>query len=296
MRTFLWVLGRGVGQVMLQENALSGWLMLVGIACNSWIAALAALLGTAVSTLAAMLLGFGKQAIQRGLYGFNGTLIGVATAVFLQLTLWSVILLIIGATFSTLVVRLFLLQRRFPGYTAPFLVVTGFFVLAYHLVMTTNLLPPPTLLVSTSADIVAAFWLSVGQVMFQPSPVTGLLFFAAVLVSSRTSAFYMLLGAGLPLLVVVASDFNYSDFNAGLFAYNAVLCAIALGDRTLGSLCWAILAITLSVAFQWVGIHAGLITLTAPFVLATWFTLAVRRGIDQGTHKKDNLTLTVLPH
>ncbi|MGO1500849.1 MAG: urea transporter [Marinobacter sp.] len=104
------------------------------------------------------------------------------------------------------------------------------------------------------------------------------------------------MGAGLPLLVVVASELDYSDFNAGLFAYNSVLCAIALGDRTLSGLCWAILAITLSVALQWVGMHAGLITLTAPFVLATWFILVVRRRIDQSTRKKDNPTSTVLPH
>ena len=32
----LLVLGRGIGQVMFQNNALSGLLMLVGIFLNSW--------------------------------------------------------------------------------------------------------------------------------------------------------------------------------------------------------------------------------------------------------------------
>lgn len=30
------VLGRGVGQMMFQNNALSGWLMWLGIMLNSW--------------------------------------------------------------------------------------------------------------------------------------------------------------------------------------------------------------------------------------------------------------------
>lgn len=277
MRTYWLVLGRGVGQVMLQENALSGYLMLAGIVWNSRVMALAALLGTAVSTLAAILLGFDKQAIQRGLYGFNGTLVGIAAVVFLQLSWWSFGLLLSGAVLSTLIMRLFLLQGRVAGYTAPFVLVTWLMLLVCHLSMTTNLLPPVVELVSTSPDIFAAFWQSVGQIMFQPGLVTGLLFFAAVLVNSRISAFYMVLGAGLPLVLLAANEMNYSNFNAGLYAYNAVLCAIALGERTRASLCWAIMAIALSVMLQWFGMHAGLITLTAPFVLATWVVQMMRQ-------------------
>ncbi|MGO1463116.1 MAG: urea transporter [Marinobacter sp.] len=283
MRAFLVILGRGVGQVMLQENAFSGCLMLLGIACNSWLMALAALLGGSVSTLAAMLLKFDKQALQRGWYGFNGTLVGIATVVFLQVSVWSVVLLVAGAILSTLVMRLFLMQRHFPAYTAPFVLVTWLLLLVCHLMIATNLLPPVVDLVSTSPDIFAAFWRSLGQIMFQPSPVAGLLFFAAVLVHSRVNSFYMLLGAGLPLLLLMANEMNYANFNAGLYAYNAVLCAIALGERTRASLCGAILAITLSVALQWLGIQAGLITLTAPFVLAAWVTLVLRQWVNVGS-------------
>lgn len=44
------IVGRGLGQVMFQNNAVSGLLMLVGIACNSWLLALLALLGNFVGT------------------------------------------------------------------------------------------------------------------------------------------------------------------------------------------------------------------------------------------------------
>ena len=45
---------RGVGQVMFQNNILSGILMLVGIGCNSILMCLFALLGTIISTLTAI--------------------------------------------------------------------------------------------------------------------------------------------------------------------------------------------------------------------------------------------------
>ena len=43
------ILGRGIGQVMFQNNALSGGLMLLGIAFNSWQLAVLSVLGTVVS-------------------------------------------------------------------------------------------------------------------------------------------------------------------------------------------------------------------------------------------------------
>ena len=75
------ILGRGIGQVMFQNNALSGLLMLIGIACNSWQLAILAIAGTIVSTLTASLLKYNKRDIRDGLYGFNGTLVGIAIGV-----------------------------------------------------------------------------------------------------------------------------------------------------------------------------------------------------------------------
>ena len=57
MGKFLLILGRGVGQVMFQNNALSGALMLVGILLNSWQMALLAVAGNVISTLTAYISG-----------------------------------------------------------------------------------------------------------------------------------------------------------------------------------------------------------------------------------------------
>ena len=101
MGKFLLILGRGVGQVMFQNNALSGGLMLVGVLLNSWQMALLAVAGNIVGTLTAYLFGYSREDIENGLYGFNGTLVGIAIGVFMSITLPSLLLLIVVSCLST---------------------------------------------------------------------------------------------------------------------------------------------------------------------------------------------------
>ena len=121
MGKFLLILGRGVGQVMFQNNALSGGLMLVGVLLNSWQMALLAVAGNIVGTLTAYLFGYSREDIENGLYGFNGTLVGIAIGAFMSITLPSLLLLIVVSCLSTWIVRLFSLQRFISGFTAPFI-------------------------------------------------------------------------------------------------------------------------------------------------------------------------------
>lgn len=67
----LLVLGGGIGQVMFQNNAFSGLLMLIGIFLNSWEMGILALSGNMISTLTAYFSGYGRDDIKDGLYGFN---------------------------------------------------------------------------------------------------------------------------------------------------------------------------------------------------------------------------------
>lgn len=75
---------RGVGQVMLQNNPMTGLLFLVGIFLNSHEYGLTALLELVVATLAAYLLGADQTLIRNGRFGFNGVLTGITLSVFLQ--------------------------------------------------------------------------------------------------------------------------------------------------------------------------------------------------------------------
>ena len=86
MYNLLLIIGRGIGQVMFQNNALSGLFMLIGIFLNSWQMGLLALLGNVISNTAAYFSGYKQDDIKNGLYGFNGTLVGIAVGSFLQLS------------------------------------------------------------------------------------------------------------------------------------------------------------------------------------------------------------------
>ena len=75
---------RSVGQVMRQNDPMTGLLFLVGIFLNSYESGLTALLGLAIVTLVAYLLGADRTLIRDGLFGFNGVLTGITLSVFLQ--------------------------------------------------------------------------------------------------------------------------------------------------------------------------------------------------------------------
>lgn len=280
MREGLLAIGRGIGQVMFQNNALSGALMLVGIVCSSWQLALLAVLGNVASTATAWFCGYSREDIKNGLYGFNGTLVGIAVGVFMKIAWLPMLLLIVASALSTWITYLFSLQRRLSGYTAPFILSVWILLGVCGWVFPSWLLPAAPAVPVLSADWLSAFCLNIGQVMFQGGSLfSGLLFLLAIAVNSRINAFYTILGAALPLGVAWLAGTDYAVLNAGLVGYNGVLCAIALGDRTLRSGAWAVLSILLSVLLQGLGMHWGITTLTAPFVLSVWMVVLLRDSV-----------------
>lgn len=275
MRYILNDIFRGVGQVMFQNNPFSGALMLAGLAAGSWRAALLAVAGNLVGTLTARLCRCPEQEIRDGLFGFNGTLVGIAVGVFFDLTAVSLLLLVAGAALSTGVARLFALLRK-PGFTAPFILATwillGFVAIVCPSLRVIGDAPLP----EAAPRLFQTLSFSVGQVMFEgTSLLTGLLFMAGILVNDRRGFLYALWGAVLPLGVgLLVSDFG--AFNAGLYGYNGVLCAIALAGAGGRDFAWASLSVLLSVVLQELGMSAGIVTLTVPFVVSVWLVTALR--------------------
>lgn len=102
MREGLFVISRGIGQVMFQNNAFSGILMLSGILYSSWQLALLAIIGNIISTATAWICSYSREDIRNGLYGFNGTLVGIAIGVFIEITWLSMLLLLITSALSHL--------------------------------------------------------------------------------------------------------------------------------------------------------------------------------------------------
>ena len=274
----LLILGRGIGQVMFQNNALSGLLMLIGIFLNSWQMGILALSGNIISTLTAHFSGYGRDDIKNGLYGFNGTLVGIAVGVFMELSLGSLLLMVVAACISTWIARLLNLQRSLPGFTAPFILSVWMLLGFCSWIMPDILLVSDTVTDATQGiNYFQTFRFGIGQVMFQGNIWTGLLFLIGILINSRTAAFYTVIGALFPIPLAILLGIDAETLNMGLMGYNGVLCAIALGDRTLKSLVWDSCSVLLSTLLQIIGMNLEITTLTAPFVVSVWIIMGIQK-------------------
>lgn len=265
------VVGRGIGQVMFQDNALSGLLMLIGVGMGHGPLALWALGGNLVGTLTAYLGGCNRADIRHGLYGFNGTLVGIAAGIWMPFTPLAVLLMALAAALSTGIAAAFNRQHQLPALTAPFILAT-WMLLGVCTLALPHCLQPAASAASAGQGVNAlqALLTGIGQVMFQGHVGSGLCLLAGILLHSRLGAGYALLGALLPLPLAMGLEVDASFVNLGLMGYNGVLCAMALGGRSLRSLALACGAAMLSVMLQLLGMKCGIPTLTAPFVLSVW--------------------------
>ncbi|MBE3559026.1 MAG: urea transporter [Ktedonobacteraceae bacterium] len=309
---FLDMLLRGCGQVMFQNNPLTGLLFLVGIFVNSALLGLAGLIGLVVSTLTAMLLRADRSLIHAGLFGYNGILTGIGLAFFLRWNGMLVVYIIIAAIVSSVVMMALinlLSGLDMPALTAPFVLTTWLFLFAALLF---SRLPPselirPELLNPTAAvqtdlrplpaestgagltalNLVEAFFRGIGEVFFQDNLLTGIIFLIAILVNSRISALFAVLGSAIGMFsaLFLFGGNGYWVYH-GLYGFNAVLCAIALGglfyvltwESALYTLVCALIGTVVMASISVLLSPLGMPALTAPFVLSAWLFLLPKAG------------------
>lgn len=286
---------RGVGQVYLQNNPLTGLIFLIGIFINSYQNGLYALLGTAVATATALVLGASRNAVWSGSYGFNGTLTALALALYLQHNLTLAVYVIAAAIFSTIVTAAIndvFMAHHFPILTAPFGLTAWLFIPALYsfgrlgstAALGTPHLPaaapvtPPTL---TASDAVMGFLNGPAQVMLQQNIWTGVAFLIGLLVNSRISCVAAIVGSLVGIGVAWGLGGSESAMRIGLYGYNSVLTAVDLGGiyyllsgRTaLFTLFAAIVTVIIYGMLHAVLAPLGMPVLTAAFVITTWLCL-----------------------
>jgi urea transporter len=302
---------RGTGQVMFQNNPLTGLIFLAGIFVNSGKLGGLGILGLASSTLAAYLLGADRALIRNGLFGFNGILVGIALAFFLNFNGLLIGYIILGGILSTIafmaLANLFAVWDM-PALTAPF-VLTGWLLL-FAVLLFANLRPnlliapaapdvrilPHTALRNaatgagavglTPVNMTNALFRGIGEVMFQDKLATGVIFLFAILVNSRISALFAFLGSALGALTAWTIGASGVAVFHGLYGFNSVLTGIALGGLfyvlTWRSAVYALVgAIITAVVFAAIALFLapiGMPALTAPFVLVTWIFLLAKAG------------------
>jgi urea transporter len=281
---------RGIGQVMFQENALTGLLFVAGIVLSSPVMALGLVVGATIGTALSWALKYDRAEWTAGIYGFNPALVGIATFFLFMPNAVSIGLLVAGCIVATVLTRVVRLYVPFPTYTAPFVVTAWVVYVAGKAMGAVNETDYPVLLADPPTGfLVESTAHGIGQVMFQASLWTGVLFLIGLAVSDRYHASWVLVASVIGMLVasyhvdasaraldperLVIRD-QFENVRLGLYGYNATLAAIAL-FLWRRSLIPPLLGILLSVPLTEAIPRVGLPAFTAPFVLAAWIVLAL---------------------
>ncbi len=278
-------------QIMLQKNAVTGLLFLVGIGVNSMTMLLGCLLAILSSLATTQLCQYDFDLVNKGFYGFSAALVGIAVLYLLPLNFTALVLVMLGGALSALLMHFMMTKiPNIPALTTPFIFSTWIIVLIidYAGLASSNLENQASQL--SQLSVVATISLSsidsralidplqgalrgVGQVMLQDNWLSGVIFFCALLLNSSKAAVWAILASFIGFLMAKCSGFPPGKTMMGLYGFNSCLVAIALIDRYPNKYLLTLFAILLSIlltrAFEMVTIPA----LTAPFVITTWLMM-----------------------
>ncbi len=136
LRTWYEGIGTSIGQIFFQDNSITGYIILVGIAINSRISAAMGLLGAVIGTVVAVIFGGPEGAIRDGLFGYNSALTAIALGgFFLVLTWHSFFYAVFGAIVSAWLwasIAIFLKPIGMPVLTSTFVIVTWIMLIGQY--------------------------------------------------------------------------------------------------------------------------------------------------------------------
>ena len=294
---------RGIGQVIFLNNPLSGLLILAALFIQSpWVGTMG-LVAVVASTLTAIWLRLDRDSIRNGLFGYNGILVGVALATFGMSgngawnPAWAIAAIVFSAMTTVFMKTMglwFVTKFKVPLLTLPFNIATLLFLSA------ALFLPQPYFNLGASAPsattsnaidwfrIAQSLPIGFGQVFLADKLASGILVFLAVALCTPVGAAVGLLGCILGVLAGGLVGVAPEKLYAGLWGYNALLCAMAIGgvfyaptarSILIGAACAFLGAIAGGVLGA-IFAPLGLPVLTLPFCIVTiGFFLVLQRSL-----------------
>lgn len=298
---------RGVGQVMFQDNPLSGAFFLAAIAWGSLAAAtpqtfIAGLVGLIVATFTGKCLRVDSKVLNAGLCGYNGILVGIALATFLAVgpLVWAYVVL--GSAVSVIITLAISNAVQSSGLTAltfPFVLSTWILLLAsYGFAGLKGAALPAASVVSSFQpyqvdplnvfDLVQGVLQSISQVFLKGSGVAAALLLIGLAINSRPAAVFALGGAIIAVLTAHLLGAESELITGGLLGFSPVLTAILLGTvayrPSLRVAAYAAVGVIFTVVAQ-AALNVALTpfavpALTAPFVIVSWLFLLPRQCLE----------------
>lgn len=284
----------GTGQVMFQENALSGLVFIIGIFWGAFESgrpeiALGALAGVIAANIAGMMMNRDHADGHSGLWGFNGLLIGCALPVFLvgnwQMWIALVLIAMLSVRVRTALDNV-MSSWDLGSLTIPFVLLTWIVLSASHSMAALAPAGSHTVNAGFPLDLslpaLATYWLrGISQVFLIESPVTGALFVIGLALCSLRAALWAMVGSAVAIVTALCFGADPNGIAAGLYGFSPVLTAVALGSafrQSAGISVLQTLAAIVVTVFVQAGMDAvlaplGIPALTAPFCVTTWLFL-----------------------
>ncbi len=269
---------RGCAQLCFQDNELTGLFFLLAVFVASPISFAYLLVAGIMAPAGRMLLSGRGPAISTGLPGLNPCLVALVIPAFFHtgwtdVGMWAVLVVCVAITI--VLVRACVAVLPFPTLAFPFLIVFwALYAAAPHL----DVLRPIAsgALASDIFQPSKAVLLSLGQALFSPTILSGLLFAIGMFLSNWRHGVLAVSGAIIGTVVAYYyRDVDAASVNQGLYGFNGVLTAVAVfvvcGGKLRLSILGALLATLMMPAIAGLGVQ----TVSAPFVFTTWIVLGL---------------------
>lgn len=286
---------KGISQVILIENAVSGFIILAAITIASYSLGIITLFSSLIGTVIAKMGGANQESVSQGLYGYNSVLTGMALFLFLSGDDRWLIALAGSAIAALFTAAMTYIMRNsgIPILTFPFIVLTWFWLLTtYRLAsfkINPNLEPQSlsnwTLNIKGETNWIDGAMNGIGQIFFLDNTFSGVLLFIAVFWAGWKLGLYAIIGNAAALLTSFFLGGEHHLIFMGLYGYNAILTIIAVSivfnEQNRGGLLYGIVAACLTVPITasivtWL-LPYGLPALTMPFVFCTWLFLCAKK-------------------
>ncbi|MBP2000063.1 urea transporter [Paenibacillus shirakamiensis] len=288
---------KGISQVILIDNAISGLIILIAIMISSTSLGIIVLLSALLASVIGRFGGTDRTIVNQGLLGYNSVLTGIALFLNLEGDLRWVIALAGSAVavFFTAAMMHVMRNSKVPVLTFPYIVLTWFLLLASYRLgrfqLTPSLVPQDLshwqLHPEGTLNLMHGLINGVGQVYFQDTIWSGILILIGVFWAGWKLGLYAIIGTALAWITAYSLGAEVTLLNLGLYGYNAVLTIIAVAAvfdtksrlAPLTGIIAAVLTIPITASIDTWLLPFGLPTLTMPFVLCTWLFLAARKVI-----------------
>ncbi|MFG2285076.1 urea transporter [Streptomyces sp. NPDC048595] len=291
---------RSFGQLSLLTNVWTGVLFMLAVFVGNWQAGTFGLLGAVVSTAAAYAMGVERRTIDLGTQGFSGCLTGIALYVFLgphastyALTIGGAVVCVLAYSALTAMVA----PWRLPVLTAPFCVVVGVVLTAAPAFTrvwpggSSAALPLAAVpgVKYTWTDLWHGFFANISQVGLSAHWYVGAIMLVGLFVGGIRHGLAAVVGSALAVALSWALGAPPAGVAAGVYGYNAVLVAVAMGGmflaRTAVNALYTMVAVAvttvLTAALNAYFAPFGGRTLSWPFIVTTWLFLAAAASLPQ---------------